>query len=127
MLGNAPIHTQIPVEDLARARKFYEEKLGLKAVRDEMPGVLFLEAGENTSIMLYQRARTLADHTVAGFVVEDIDGTVKALAARGITFEQYDLPGGIRTNELGIASMGPARAAWFKDTEGNILALANKL
>ena len=72
MLASAPIHPTLPVVDLERARKFYEGKLGLKAVRVDSPpapGVMY-EAGEGTSLYIYQRAATKADHTAASFIVE---------------------------------------------------------
>jgi predicted enzyme related to lactoylglutathione lyase len=125
MLVNAPIHPVLPVVDLDRARKFYEEKVGLKVVRvdpDPAPGVLF-QAGKGTQLGIYKRAATKADHTVAGFTVKDVETEVKELKAKGVVFEEYDLPGLKTVN--GIVSMGPVKAAWFKDTEGNILCVNN--
>ena len=125
MLVNAPIHAVLPAVDLDRARKFYEGKLGLKVVRvdpDPAPGVLF-EAGKGTQFSIYKRAATKADHTVAGFTVKDVEAEVKELKAKGVVFEEYDTPGFKTVN--GIVSMGPVKAAWFKDTEGNILCVNN--
>ena len=125
MLVNAPIHAVLPAVDLDRARKFYEGKLGLKVVRvdpDPAPGVLF-EAGKGTQFGIYKRAATKADHTVAGFTVKDVEAEVKELKAKGVVFEEYDTPGFKTVN--GIVSMGPVKAAWFKDTEGNILCVNN--
>lgn len=123
MLDNAPVAPTLPVVDLDRAKKFYTEKLGLKVTaEDPSPGAM-LQAGKGTAIYLYQRAATKADHTVAGFMVDDVKAAVEELKAKGIKFEDYDLPG-IKTVD-GIATMGPYTAAWFKDTEGNILNIAN--
>jgi len=73
--------------------------------------------------MLYQRGPSNAEHTLAAFSVEDVEQTVRDLAARGVVFEQYDFPG-VKTDAHGIASMGEGKVAWFKDTEGNILAVS---
>ncbi|MEM6531745.1 MAG: VOC family protein [Myxococcota bacterium] len=129
MLQDTTVVLQIPVVDLERALDFYVGVLGLN--RFEMPelsGIALLGVG-GTQVMLYQRAQTKADHTIAAFVVDgpDIEPTVDALTAKGVEFEQYELNDLVRTNAKGIAQMGPAQAAWFRDTEGNILALNNKL
>lgn len=123
MLANAPIHPTLPVVDLARARKFYEDKLGLKMVReDPSPGAI-LQCGKGTMIYIYQRAATKADHTVASFIVDDVEATVKELKAKGVVFEEYDMPG-LKTVDS-IFTMGEIKGAWFKDTEGNILGMSN--
>ena len=125
MLANATVRVTMPAVDIKRARKFYEGKLGLKVIKtDESPGIEF-QAGGGTSLYLYQRGATKADHTVASFLVKDVAAEVKALKAKGIVFEDYDLPAmGIKTVN-GIAKMGEYTAAWFKDSEGNILAIDN--
>jgi predicted enzyme related to lactoylglutathione lyase len=131
MLGNAPVLTTIPVVDLERAKAFYGQTLGLNPVR--MPnrdtngiGALF-EAGDGTLLALYPRPTPAnADHTLASFWVEDLEAAIKELAARGINFEQYDLPG-IKTDERGIAQADSMKGAWFKDPEGNILGLGELL
>jgi catechol 2,3-dioxygenase-like lactoylglutathione lyase family enzyme len=121
MLVNAPVAPTIPVVDLERASKFYQDKLGLKPSGETLQGKFF-EAGNGTQILLYQREPTKADHTVLGFNVQNIEQEVKDLREKGIVFEEYDLPNLKTTN--GIAIMGKDKAAWFKDTEGNILALS---
>ncbi|MBU2607957.1 MAG: VOC family protein [Chloroflexi bacterium] len=125
MLNNAPVHVTLPVVDLHRAHEFYEGKLGLKVIQtDPSPGAL-LQAGEGTSIYLYQRAATKADHTAASFKVKDVEATVKELKAKGIVFEDIEVPGmGVKTVD-GVATFGELKAAWFKDTEGNILGISN--
>jgi catechol 2,3-dioxygenase-like lactoylglutathione lyase family enzyme len=115
------------VVDLERAKKFYEGTLGLKVIQeDPSPGVV-LQAGEGTTLYIYQRAATKADHTVAGFRVKDVEATVKELKAKGVVFEDVDFPG-LKMVE-GIATMtipaGEFKGAWFKDTEGNILSVNN--
>jgi predicted enzyme related to lactoylglutathione lyase len=125
MLSKAPVSTTLPAVDLKRARKFYEEKLGLKVIKeDPSPGITF-EAGKGTQIYIYQRGVTKADHTVAEFKVSDVEAEVKALKAKGVKFEEYDIPAmGIKTVN-GIAKMDGYVGAWFKDSEGNILGISN--
>jgi len=125
MLINAPVHATLPVVALERARKFYEGKLGLKVIRtDPSPGAV-LQAGEGTTLYIYQRVATKADHTVASFTVKDVEAEVKELKAKGVVFKEIEIPSmGIKTVD-GIATMGDMKGAWFKDTEGNILAVTN--
>ena len=123
MLANAAVHPTLPAVDLDRARKFYEGTLGLNAVRtDPSPGVLY-ESGGSTRIYVYQRGATKADHTAATFTVADVEAEVKELKAKGVVFEEVDVPG-LKTVD-GVATMDGMKAAWFKDTEGNTLAISN--
>ncbi len=127
MLSNKAVHPTLPAVDINRARTFYEEKLGLKVIaEDSSPGITLL-AGKGTMMYIYQRGATKADHTVAEFEVEDIDMEVRELKNKGVMFEDYDIPSmGIKTVN-GIAEMSmdgeQMKGAWFKDSEGNILAL----
>lgn len=123
MLAKARAMTILPAEDLERARKFYAEVLGLRELVSGIPGHAKFQAGDGSWVMLYQRARTKAEHTVLEFLVEDIETVVKGLTARGVKFEQYDFEG-LRTNELGIAQLGDKRSAWFVDPEGNIISVS---
>ncbi len=125
MLSNSPLVTFVPVQDLERATKFYTEMLGLKHVGGNPGQASIFEAGDGTRLTAYMRAPTKADHTVATFYVDDIEGVVKALTGKGVKFEQYD-SGPIKTNEIGIASLGPLKSAWFKDTEGNIFGISTR-
>ena len=125
MLTNSAVYATIPANDIKRARKFYEEKLGLKVMmEDPSPGIMFT-AGKGTMLYVYQRAPSKADHTLATFEVDDIEAEVKGLMRMGIKFEEYDMPDmGMKTKN-GIATMtspmGDMKTAWFKDSEGNIL------
>jgi catechol 2,3-dioxygenase-like lactoylglutathione lyase family enzyme len=121
MLTNAKATAMLPVVEMARARKFYEEALGLPAGRERPNGETRYQAG-GTSFALYPRATpTRADHTALSFEVSDIAAEVQALRARGVRFEEYDLPG-LKTVE-GVCVLGAERAAWFRDPEGNILCI----
>jgi catechol 2,3-dioxygenase-like lactoylglutathione lyase family enzyme len=125
MLATAQVMPTIPVVDLARAREFYEGRLGLKPAGPSTPDGILYECGGGTRLFLYPRAATKADHTVASFVVDDIDSAVRDLKARGVVFEDYDLPDVTITGS--IATLAAEKAAWFKDTEGNILAVSQFL
>jgi catechol 2,3-dioxygenase-like lactoylglutathione lyase family enzyme len=119
-LSTAPAATTLPAEDLKRARSFYEEKLGLETeTRDDMPEGLFVRAGKGSLIFLYQRGRATAENTAVTFEVDDLEGTVSELRSRGVQFEEYDFPGLKTVNS--IAARDADKAAWFKDSEGNIL------
>jgi predicted enzyme related to lactoylglutathione lyase len=125
MLTNSPIRPTIPVVDLNRAKRFYETTLGLKALpaNDDSNtfGMAIFECGNGTHMELYQRGPSKADHTVATFVVSNVENEVNALRGKGVIFEEYDMPE-IKTQN-GIATQGSVKAAWFKDSEGNILCI----
>ena len=124
MLGNARFGATLPVVNMERASRFYEGTLGLSTIGETNPEIMRYAAGGDTEVDLYRRdTPTSADHTVGGFLVDNLEETVDALSAKGVVFEQYDLPG-LRTDARGIAEQNGSRAAWFKDTEGNILAIA---
>jgi catechol 2,3-dioxygenase-like lactoylglutathione lyase family enzyme len=121
MLSNALVYPTLPAVNLQRARKFYEQTLGLRMVmEDQSPGMMF-QAGQNCMLYVYQRSATKADHTVADFVVDNLESEMNNLRSKGIKFEDYDLPYLKTVN--GIATQGDMKTAWFKDTEGNILGL----
>ncbi len=108
-------------QDLNRAKAFYLEKLGLK-IAQEMPGVLMLEAGQGSQVVVYEKAGSSAPMTtVLGFGVKNLDSLLADLIAKGVEQDMSDLPEG--SNESGIMDYGMARTAWIKDSEGNIIAL----
>jgi predicted enzyme related to lactoylglutathione lyase len=121
MLKDYPIVPYLPATDVARARRFYEEKVGL-APREEVAGGVVYECGSGSWIFLYQSAGAgTSEASQAFWQVQDVEREVRELKSRGVTFIDYDLPG-LKTVD-GIATMDGTRGAWFKDTEGNILAL----
>ncbi len=126
MLTDARPEPVIPVSDLDRATAFYRDKLGLE-LEDrlddipENPEVRFSLGGGTLSIYKSVGAGQ-ARHTLAAFVVDDIETTVRQLRDGGVTMEEYDMPG-LKTED-GIATMGGSRGSWFKDPDGNILAIA---
>jgi catechol 2,3-dioxygenase-like lactoylglutathione lyase family enzyme len=113
------------VVDLDRARAFYEGRLGLRALGPPTADGILYACADGSRLFLFPRGGTKADHTVASFVVDDLDAAVLALKARGVVFEEYDVPG-LKTVG-GIATLATERAAWFKDTEGNVLAVSQWL
>lgn len=121
MLQKAPIHAYIPVKDVARARKFYEEKLGFVPKRAESDGVVY-EFGEHTECFLYPTPNAGTSRASQAFwQVDDVEREVAELRARGVTFEEYDTPE-MKTVD-GIATSDGTKAAWFKDPDGNIMAI----
>ena len=125
MLQKSPIYAYIPVKDLARARNFYEQTLGFTPREERSRGVVY-EFGERTACFMYQTPNAGTSKASQAFwQVDDVEHEVAALEARGVTFEQYDVPG-LKT-EGGIATAGGAKTAWFKDSEGNILALVQNI
>jgi catechol 2,3-dioxygenase-like lactoylglutathione lyase family enzyme len=128
MLEKARICAIVPVSDVDAAVAFYADVLGLRLV-DRLADLpdnpeAVLEAGEGVLFAYRSAAAGEGRATVAAFVVDDVDAAVAGLRARGVVFEEYDLPG-LRT-EGGIATLGPVRAAWFKDPDGNILAVEQR-
>lgn len=124
MLRDAPVMAILPAADIERAKTFYAETLNLRRADGPAAGSdLAFECGDGTLLYIYEReAGTKAEHTVAGWLVEDVEKAVDELRRRGVEFEQYDLPG-LKTDERGIAELDGARTAWFKDPDGNILAI----
>src|SRR5262245_47516392 len=121
MLQNAPMYAYIPAKDVRRARKFYEEKVGLKPKHEDQDSVVY-EFRENTACFLYKTPHAGTSKASQAFwQVQDIEREVAELRGRGIEFENYDEPGMRTVN--GILTARGAKAAWFKDTEGNIMAL----
>jgi predicted enzyme related to lactoylglutathione lyase len=128
MLAQTKAISTLPAEDVQRATTFYTEVLGLKKIdlgfaqNENFPNAAF-EAGEGSTVFIYQRERTKAEHTALTFIVDNVEETVNGLIAKGVTFEQYDF-GEIKTNELGIVDMEGGRSAWLTDPEGNIISIA---
>jgi catechol 2,3-dioxygenase-like lactoylglutathione lyase family enzyme len=121
MLNDQPIRPTIPASDLDRARRFYQDTLGLKIAEEREDGIAF-ESGETTFYVYPSAFAGTSQATLAGWMVSDLEGTMADLRARGVTFEEYDMPE-LKTVE-GVAETDTVRGAWFKDSEGNILAVA---
>ena len=124
MLQNAPMYSYIPAKDVGRARAFYEGKLGLKPKMETAGGVVY-EFGGGTACFLYPTPNAGTSQASQAFwQVEDVEREVAKLKALGVKFEAYDSPDMDVNN---ISTAGGAKAAWFKDTEGNIMALVQNV
>ncbi len=121
MLQSSPMYAYLPAKDVGRARVFYEQKLGFKPKAENAGGIVY-EFADHTGCFLYPTPNAGTSKASQAFWrVHDIEREVADLKARGVSFEEYDLPG--LTFHDGIGEGGGGKAAWFKDTEGNILAL----
>jgi catechol 2,3-dioxygenase-like lactoylglutathione lyase family enzyme len=125
MLTSFPIHATAAATDLARARAWYEERLGLTPDAEDLGGLWYRFAGQ-TWLSLYQTPSAgTARNTIAGWTVNDIESVMADLRARGVVFEDYDF-GEARTVD-GLLDIGLAKAAWFKDSEGNTFEISEVL
>jgi len=124
MLSAAPIRAYIPASDVPRARKFYEEIVGLQA-REEYAGGVIYECG-GAEVFLYPTGNAgTSKASQAYWQVDDVEAEVAELKRRGVKFEEYSMPG--MTMKNSILTRGGAKTAWFKDTEGNTLAVSQRL
>jgi len=124
MLSTRRMYATIPAADLDRARRWYQEKLGISPRAEEPMGVIY-DLGGGTGFLLYSTPNAgQAPNTLASFESSDVRADVTALRKRGVVFEEYDMPG-LKTVD-GIATLGGRDAAWFKDSEGNILAIGQQ-
>jgi predicted enzyme related to lactoylglutathione lyase len=121
MLQQSPMYAYLPATDVARARQFYEKVLGLQP-SDEIAGGVAYRFANGTGCFLYPTENAGTNRASQAFwQVADVAREVADLKARGVTFEEYDTPGMKTVNS--IVTGGGAKTAWFKDTEGNILAI----
>ena len=121
MLTDCRVHATLPATDLARARAFYEGTLGFTPIASLPGGTLYRAGGGSVFTVFPTSSRASGTHTQAGFTVIDIEKEVAALKAKGVVFEEYDLPDYKTVG--GILSFPQTRSAWFRDTEGNLLGL----
>jgi predicted enzyme related to lactoylglutathione lyase len=125
MLQQSPIYAYLPATDVKRARRFYEQTLGLQAAEEIAGGVVYKFAN-GTACFLYPTPNAGTNRASQAFwQVADVEREVAQLKARGVTFEDYDTPAMKTVN--GIATAGGAKTAWFTDTEGNILAIVQDI
>jgi len=129
MLKSSRVAARIPATNLERAKAFYADKLDLEP-SEERPGGLLYRCGEGEFALFASAGAASGDHTQMAWEVEDIEATVAELSARGLVFEEYDLPGlktvdGIAEVAGNYPSKGGVgeRAAWFRDSEGNLLGI----
>lgn len=125
MLSEATVTTMLPVEDLERARRFYEGCLGLTPGGSRPDGKFVYAVGGSTLALFPKPEGTKADHTAISFQVVDIAAALAELERAGVVFEDYDYPGLETVNHVCV--LGAEKAAWFKDTEGNVLCIHEDL
>jgi catechol 2,3-dioxygenase-like lactoylglutathione lyase family enzyme len=122
-LSDYRVEAVMAVSDLERAKRFYQDQLGLVPAEEEEQGVRY-RCAEGTGIFVYlspQNAGT-SSATLAGWSVDDLDQTMDELASRGVVFERYDQPG-VETDDRGVFDAGRFRAVWTKDPDGNTIAI----
>jgi catechol 2,3-dioxygenase-like lactoylglutathione lyase family enzyme len=123
MLKDVNATATVAVKDLKRARPFYEGSLGLE-VDDDQPGVLACRSGQSRLFVYESEFAGTNRATAVTWTVDDVEDTVRTLKSRGVAFEHYDLPGMTQKGDVHVA--GSMKAAWFKDPDGNILALVSE-
>ena len=122
MLSDSRAYATIPVGDLAKVRSFYLDTLGLKVLEDREEE-LMLECADGTAFAVFvSQGRTSGSHTQMSFMCDDIDAEVADLRTRGVRFEVLEMPGA--TGHDGVYDLEGERGAWFRDPEGNLLAVA---
>ena len=125
MLRDATVQPMLPVKDLAAAERFYQEALGLERVNAESGVAVVYRSGTSTLVVYRSQFAGTNKGTAALWEVDDVEGTVRELKAKGVPFERYDdLPGVKREGDIHRA--GAITVAWFKDPAGNILSIQNR-
>ena len=123
MIASNRISAVLVSTDLERSRAFYENKVGLKVSPETIKNHLLFECGGGTTLLVYGRGTpNLVDHTQVRFWTADVAADVRELGERGILFEEYDFPT-FKTVDHIVTSPGIGRSAWFKDPDGNTIAL----
>ena len=121
MLSESKAFSGFSVDDPQKARRFYEDTLGLRVSDLEMPDMMRLHLGSGADVLVYPKANhTPATFTVLNFPVPDVEKAVDELTARGVRFEHYDDP---PTDEKGIMREGGPLIAWFTDPAGNVFSV----
>ena len=123
MLADKDAVATVAVKDLRAAKKFYGDTLGLKPTPVPEPEVLNYKSGNSTVLVYKSQFAGSNKATSVTWIVDDVEGTVRDLKAKGVAFEHYDFPGMTRKGDVHIA--GKSKAAWFKDPDGNILAVVS--
>ena len=124
-LSQGRVGAAIAVADMGRAVEFYEGKLGLRSNGDDPDGGRTYECAGGTNVHVFpSRHARASGATIAGWIVDDVEGTIDELIANGVTPEQYSDP--FPTDGKGLARMGDFVGAWIKDPEGNVLGIGNQ-
>jgi catechol 2,3-dioxygenase-like lactoylglutathione lyase family enzyme len=124
-LSDGRVGAAIAVADMSRAVEFYEGKLGLRSEGEDPDGGRTYQCAGGTSLHVFPSPLARASGaTAAGWIVDDVDGTIDELIANGVTFEQYG-DGPFTTDEKGLARIGDYVGAWIKDPDGNVVGIGN--
>ena len=125
MLTDSDIMAVLPAKDIKRAKDFYRDKLGLEPSESAEEDSLIYRGGHGTGFLVYQTENAgTAKNTQMGWMTDNLEREMEELRARGVVFEEYDQPG-LKT-ENGIATDDWGKAAWFLDSEGNILNISQR-
>ena len=125
MLNDAEAIATIPVKDADKARRFYRDTLGLRAL-DDRPGVATYRSGESKVFVYESDHAGTNEATAATWVTDDVDAAVRDLKAKGVSFEHYpNLPGLKIDGDIHVTDDGDMKVAWFKDPDGNILSIVS--
>jgi len=116
----------IPAQDMKRARQFYEQKLGLKPEQEEADGGAMYRTGETMFLVFLSTGKASGDHTQMALEVEDVVSAASELKSNGVKFEEYDDPN-FKTKDGLIDMPDGSKGGWFKDTEGNLIALTQRV
>lgn len=122
MLNDSKVTANVPAADLERAKRFYEDVLGLTPVSEDQGGYIYTTAAGTTFFLYLTDFAGQAGHTIAQWHVTDVSAEVDELKAKGLTFEHYDMPG-VEWNGDIATIPGLGTAAWFTDSEGNIMCI----
>jgi catechol 2,3-dioxygenase-like lactoylglutathione lyase family enzyme len=124
LLGKKDVLATVAVKDLAKAKAFYENTLGLEPIEGEEESVRSYRAGSST-LLVYESAYAGTNKATAVTwpLGDDLDAVIRDLKAKGVTFERYDMPGAKHDGD--VHDFGKLRVAWFKDPDGNIFNLGN--
>jgi catechol 2,3-dioxygenase-like lactoylglutathione lyase family enzyme len=115
-------YAKLPAQDVERARAFYRDALGFEPVREHR-GHLFYECGGSSFLLFPSSGLPSGTHDQLGFAVDDVEAAAATLRDRGVELETYEAPPGCTFRD-GIMDYGPVKAAWFKDSEGNLVSIA---
>jgi len=125
MLKDSTLMAVLPTKDINRAKEFYRDKLGLESSESMEEGSALYRCGNGTAFLVYQTDNAgSAKNTQMGWETDNLEREMEDLRGRGVTFEEYDMPG-LKT-ENGVATSEWGKAAWFLDSEGNILNLSQR-
>ena len=124
MLGSTDAVATLAVTDIERAKRFYEGKLGLVPLPSPEPAALLLKSGNSKIIVYASEYSGTNKATAATWAVKDVGAAVNELKRKGVAFEHYDFPGVKMEGDVHV--MGKSKAAWFKDPDGNILAIVSE-